>query len=207
LGRNRKVKKRPNSAGHSHVVKTEQERSDYNDLLRTAPATDPTDEVRAVSPERPEIESVESHPIDVSDVAEKRTRILTQPSNKIPWGAVGTVVTIVVVACTVVIFYVKLESKVERIDSLVLESKTNTEKMRVDLESIRERLVQLEVKLENISVTREKLSQYLAEIESLKSTLMNIQAGNKELKEVELRQIGIRIENLEKSLSTERSLK
>jgi hypothetical protein len=207
LGRNRKARKQTNSFGHSHVVKTEQERSNYDELLRTDPIIDPTDEVRTVSPKRPEVESVESQPTENSGVAKRRTRILTQTSNKIPWGAISTVATIVVVACAVVTFYVKLESKVERIDSLVLESKSNTEKMREKLESIQNRLVQLEVKLDNIGLARENLSQYLTEIESLKASLIDIQTRSKELKEVELRQIEIRIENLEKSLGTERSRK
>jgi hypothetical protein len=199
LGKNRKSKRRVPYVGRSHVVKTDQERSEYDDLVRTAPTTNPTDEIRVNSLEKPEVEFVESPHVVHAGVEERRTRIQTK-SSKIPWGTIASIVMIIGVACTIVAFYVRLDSKVSQIDSLVIESKTNTDKMREVLESFRERLVQLEVKLDNAGLTDGKFSQYSREIESLKEAVADTQAQNKDT----IRQIEQRIEQLEMEIYGEK---
>lgn len=203
MGRNRKDKSRISSGGRSHVVKTNQERSEYDDLVRTAPTTDPTDEIRATFSERSDVESVDSqHPVHVG-VAEKRTRITTTV-RKIPWGAISGIIAAITVTAIVVAAYDALKGKIYQIDSLVIESKINTEKMRDHLGNIRERLAQLETKLGLARLDTDRFEQYLKEIESLKVAVGDIQAKNKELKEVALPQIEKRIEQLEKELSREK---
>lgn len=200
MGKNHKAKRHVPFGGRSHVVKTTQERSEYDDRVRTAPTMNPTDEIRSTSSEGPEAESVESQH---AGVAERRTRI-NPPARNIPWRAISGIIAVMILTATVVTAYVSLKGKVDQIDSLVIESKTNTEKMRDNLINIYERLAQLETKLDAARLATERSEQYLIEIESLKASLADIQAKSKELKEVALRQIEQRIEHLEKELSREK---
>jgi hypothetical protein len=196
LGKNRKSKRRVPYSGRSHVAKTTQERLEYDDLVRTAPTTDPTDEIRASGLERAEVESVESPHIVHAGVEKRRTRIQTKPRN-IPWSAISSIGGVIILVATIVASHVALKSKVEQIDSLVIESKSNTEKIRDDLSKIRERVAQLEVKIDTLPLTPERSDQYLREIESIKTAIVNIQSQSKELREGIIKQIEKRIEQLE----------
>ena len=203
MGKNRKDKRRGSFDGRSHVAKTNQERSDYDDLVRTAPTMSPTDEVRDTSLEARETEPVESKLAAHTGVQEKRSRISTKPKN-IPWSAISSIFGLITLVAIIVASHVTLKSKVEQIDSLVIESKANTEKIRDDLVKIRERVAQLEVKLDTVHLTPERSDQYLMEIESIKNTMVDMQAQSKELKENIIRQVEQRIGQLEMEISREK---
>jgi hypothetical protein len=199
LGKNRKAKKRAPLGIHSHVAKTNKERSDYDDFIRTAPTSNPTDEVQTTSLDAYETESAESKAATNTGVQETRSRIITE-SKKVPWSAISTIVGLMMLLGVIVAFYVSLTSKVDQIDSLVIESKSNTEKIRDNIGEIRERVVKLEVKLDTMHLTYKRSEQCLSEIESIKDSISEIQAQNKELNDVALQQIELRIEKLEKKI-------
>ncbi len=205
MGKNHKNKKQVFSGGRSHVVKTTQERSGYDDLIRTAPITNPTDEAQTSPLEKFEAEPVESKHT-TTGVKEKRTRISTKPK-KIPWQAIGSLIGLIILVATIVAFYVSLKMKVENVSSLVNDSKLNTEKISDNLMNLRERVAHLEAKLDNINPNKEVLVRCVSEINSLKSSIMDIQKNSKDFRENEITQIEVRIEKLEKLLNTEEKRK
>ncbi|MDD5064859.1 MAG: hypothetical protein PHQ35_08915 [Phycisphaerae bacterium] len=204
MGKNRKFKRQVPYSGHSHVAKTAQERSEYDDLVRTAPTTDPTDEIQAALLGRPEAEPVEPPHATDAGVKKRRTRIIPTKPTQIPWTAISSIIGLITLVAIIVASHFTLKSKVEQIDSLVVESKTNNEKIRDDLVKIREKVAQLEVKIDTVPLTPERSERYLKEIESIKNTMADMQTQSKELKEVIIRKIEQRIEQLEMEISREK---
>jgi len=194
LGRTDKSKQRIRSRKGSHTTKTAKQREEYDLLVKTAPATDPTDETGAMRGEKRDY--IDAQAPQPSDVVKKRSRIPTE-GRKVSLGMIGTVVGLTVIACTVVGFYVRLESKVGEIQEGVVETKRNTKSISDHVTSVRERVAQLEGRVDMLKAAHEVVADYAQEVESIKAAIKQMEKEERDFRQLSLREIEKRIEKLE----------